>query len=111
MRDGLAEIERAVESCLPVRAYALSASDVVDRLDRVQAVSQRMCAMRLALVAEVEGRAVAAEQGASSTAAWLRERFRISPGAAARMVRLSRLVDTPGGQALADGVINAEQLT
>jgi Domain of unknown function (DUF222) len=79
-------------------------------LDLVFVLEQRLTAMKLALVAEVEGRALAAEQGASSTAAWLRERFRISPGAATRMVRLSRLVDTSGGEALSDGVVNAEQL-
>src|SRR5689334_10706364 len=111
MREALAEMKRAIESCLPVRAYALSAGDVMNCLDDVHLLEQRLTAVRLALVAEVEGRALAAEQGASSTAAWLRERFRISPGAATRMVRLSRLVDTPGGEALSDGVINAEQLT
>jgi Domain of unknown function (DUF222) len=110
MREALAQLERAAELCLPARAYALSAGDLVECLDRLQVLVQRMSAVQLALVREADGRAIATEHAAPSTAAWLRERWRISPSAAARMVRLAGLVDTDGGQALSDGRVNVEQL-
>jgi Domain of unknown function (DUF222) len=110
MREALAEMERAADSCLTAPAYALSSSDLVECLDRVQALVQRLSALQLGLVREADGRSIATEHAAPSTAAWLRERWRISPSAAARLVRLASLVDTEAAEALSHGRINAEQL-
>jgi hypothetical protein len=63
------ELEAAIEGCHGVRARAFDTE--------------------LALVAEADGRDLARRLGAASTAAWLRDRFRIRPGDARRLVDLA----------------------
>ncbi|WP_345637475.1 DUF222 domain-containing protein [Rugosimonospora acidiphila] len=68
--------------------------------------------MRLGLIREVDGRDLARRQGATTTTAWLRDRYRLSGGTAARQVRLAAALH--GGlpktvEALAAGTVNLEQ--
>ena len=63
------ELEAAIEGCHGVRARAFDTE--------------------LALVAEADGRDMGRRLGAASTAAWLRDRFRIQPGDARRLVDLA----------------------
>jgi hypothetical protein len=63
------ELEAAIEGCHGVRARAFDTE--------------------LALVAEADARDVGRRLGAASTAAWLRDRFRIRPGEARRLVDLA----------------------
>jgi hypothetical protein len=63
------ELEAAIEGCHGVRARAFDTE--------------------LALVAEADGRDLGRRLGAASTAAWLRDRFRIRPGDARRLVDLA----------------------
>jgi hypothetical protein len=126
--EALADVERALKECRSVSVWALPDTSVVDWLDRVQALGQQVAALYLALVREADGRGIPAGQGATGTAAWLRDRHRISAAAATRQVRLAAaLHDGPhdgphdglhGGPhgglpataaALADGVVNIEQ--
>jgi hypothetical protein len=83
------------------------------RLDRVFAAMQRLAAVQLMLVREVDGQGVAADAGATSTLAWLRDRYRISGSAASQLVKLARALDTeadsPTAAALAAGEVNVEQ--
>jgi len=63
------ELEAAIEGCHGVRA--------------------RVFDTELALVAEADRRDLGRREGAASTAAWLRDRFRIRPGDARRLVELA----------------------
>jgi Domain of unknown function (DUF222)/HNH endonuclease len=63
------ELEAVIEGCHGVRA--------------------RVFDTELALVAEADGRDLGRRLGAASTAAWLRDRFRIRPGDARRLVDLA----------------------
>ena len=52
-------------------------------------------------------------QGATSTAAWLRDRWLVSPGTASRLVKLAAVLDAAlplSAQALAAGAVNTEQV-
>jgi hypothetical protein len=82
--EALAVVEQALADCLSVPLWACSAEDVVSYLDRVQGLEQRLAALKLALVREVDARGVALLQGAPSMVAWLRDRHRVSPGATQR---------------------------
>ena len=86
---------------------------LVSCLDEVFAASQQLNAVLLGLVREADARALAAEQGAPSTGAWLRERWLVSPGSASRLVKLAAVLDATlplSAQALAVGVMNTEQV-
>jgi hypothetical protein len=61
-------------------------------------------------VRQLEVLGVPGRHGATSTLAWLRSRYRISGGAAKRLVSLAHLTGAPGvTAALAAGTLNAEQ--
>lgn len=112
MDEALTRLERAVEECLSGSLFALSSNDVLACLDRVQVLSQRLAAVQLGLVREVDARALAVEDGATSTGSWLRFRWRCSPGAVSRLVKLASTVDSAlpqTGAALAAGRVNVEQ--
>ncbi|WP_342672584.1 HNH endonuclease signature motif containing protein [Micromonospora mirobrigensis] len=110
--DELARAEAALRSRLEEAPWALSEAELVDALDAVHALEQRLAAVRLALVREVDGRGTAVAQGASSTAVWLRDRLRLTVPAARRMVALATtLHDGPPEvrDALADGRVDTAQ--
>src|SRR5580765_7849673 len=113
MDGALTQLERAVEECLSAPLFALSSKDLLACVDRVQVLAQRLAAVQLGLVREVDARALAAEDGATSTGSWLRFRWRTSPGAASRVVKLASTVDAvlpQTGPALAAGRVNVEQV-
>jgi hypothetical protein len=110
--EALRSIGGLVDEAAFREVWALPEGELVAALDAVHGVEQRLAALRLVLVREVDGRGVAAAHGASSTAVWLRERLRISGRASRRMVELAAALDTAPvvvGQSLAAGVINVEQ--
>jgi hypothetical protein len=66
-----------VTGCLDAPVWALPEAQLVGALDAVRAMEQRLAAVKLAMVREIDGRGVVAAAGASSTAVWLRgARFR-----------------------------------
>jgi hypothetical protein len=102
----------ALVDALPRAAWALSETELVDGLDLLHALAQQVAAVQLALVREVDARAVATRQGATSTKVWLRDRLRVSGASADRMVRLAVALDGPlpaTGAALAAGAVTVEQ--
>ncbi|MET8041638.1 DUF222 domain-containing protein [Micromonospora sp. NPDC005215] len=112
MIDELAGAESAVATCTDASAWALSEGDLITALDATHRLQQRLAAVRLALVREVDGRGTAVAQGASSTAVWLRHRLRLDVAAARRLVDLAASVDAaPAGvrDALASGAVSLEQ--
>ncbi|MEU8162782.1 DUF222 domain-containing protein [Micromonospora parva] len=112
MVEELAQAEAALADCLGAPVWALPEQDLVAALDAAHRLAQRLAAVQLVLVRELDGRGTARTQGASSTAVWLRDRLRLSIPAARRLVDLAGALDagTSGvGAALASGAITVEQ--
>jgi hypothetical protein len=111
--DGaLAVIDEAVQECLSVALWARTPEQVVGYLDAVQVVEQRLAGLKLHLIREIDNLGVAQKQGAASTVSWLRDRHRVSGGAAKRSVDLARALDTqvPTVSAAVDaGAVTPEQ--
>ncbi|MEU5914341.1 DUF222 domain-containing protein [Micromonospora sp. NPDC047527] len=112
MVEELTQADQAVAACVATAAWALTEPDLIAALDATHRLEQRLAAVKLALVRELDGRGTAQSQGASSTPVWLRERLRLTVPAARRLVDLAAALD--GGapeirQALADGAITLEQ--
>ncbi|HET8682982.1 MAG TPA: DUF222 domain-containing protein [Micromonosporaceae bacterium] len=112
MRAATAMIAQAVDACAGTAVWALSDGELVDGLDELYVAQQRLAAVGLALVREVDGRGLAVAQGASSTAVWLRGRMCMSIGAARRLVELAAAVDAGPAvvrEGLAAGAVSVEQ--
>ncbi|MEU7771053.1 DUF222 domain-containing protein [Micromonospora taraxaci] len=112
MVEELAQADDAVAACVDTAAWPLTEQELVAALDAAHRLQQRLAAVTLTLVREIDGRGTARAQGASTTTVWLRERLRMTVPAARRLVDLATALDTgnPGiRQALADGAINLDQ--
>lgn len=99
-------------ACADAAAWALAEHDLIAALDATHRLQQRLAAVQLAVVRELDGRGTAVAQGASSTAGWLRHRLRLDVAAARRLVSLAACVDAaPHGvrEALASGAVSVEQ--
>ncbi|MGQ5262311.1 DUF222 domain-containing protein [Micromonospora sp. ZYX-F-536] len=112
MVEELAQAETVVAACADAATWALGEHDLVAALDAAHRLEQRLAAVQLALVRELDGRGTAVAQGASSTAVWLRDRLRLTVPAARRLVNLASTLDAGSPavrRALADGDITVEQ--
>ncbi|MEU5872944.1 DUF222 domain-containing protein [Glycomyces sp. NPDC047369] len=112
MVEELAQADAAVAACVDAAAWALSEQDLIAALDAAHRLEQRLAAVKLAVIRELDGRGTATAHGASSTVVWLRERLRLTIAAARRLVDLAAVLDTgnPGVRhALADGHITVDQ--
>ncbi|MGC5311236.1 DUF222 domain-containing protein [Micromonospora zamorensis] len=113
MIDELVRAESAVATCTDTAAWPLAEHELIAALEAAHRLEQRLAAVTLALVREVDGRGTAVAQGASSTAVWLRERLRLTVPAARRLVDLAACVDaapTALRDALAAGAVSVEQV-
>ncbi|MBG6068213.1 HNH endonuclease signature motif containing protein [Micromonospora ureilytica] len=112
MVEELAQADDVVAACVDAPAWPLPEHDLIAALDAAHRLQQRLAAVTLTLIREIDGRGTAHTQGASSTAVWLRERLRLTVPAARRLIDLATALDTgnPGiRQALADGAISQDQ--
>jgi hypothetical protein len=112
VEEALATLDEAMDRCLSVLLPAHTSEELIGYLDRMQAHLQRGVAVQAALVRELEALDVPRRHGATSTVAWLRARFRSSPGAAKRLATLAQSTGdrTPAvTAALAAGTVNADQ--
>ncbi|MET8361862.1 DUF222 domain-containing protein, partial [Micromonospora sp. NPDC005171] len=112
MVEELALADDALATCVDAAAWALPEHDLIAALDAAHRLEQRLAAVKLALVREIDGRGTARAQGASCTAVWLRERLRLTVPAARRLIDLATALDTsnPGiRKALADGHLSLDQ--
>jgi Domain of unknown function (DUF222)/HNH endonuclease len=103
---------RVLDECLAEPVWAKPESLVVEEIDRLVIAAAKVAAATLARVREIDGRGLAVAEGATSTLAWLRDRYRISGGATSRLVKLARALDSdlsPTAEALAAGEVNIEQ--
>ncbi|MEU7850883.1 DUF222 domain-containing protein [Micromonospora parva] len=112
MLEALAQVSGAVDDCAETALWALSDDDLLASLDATQVLGQRLAAVQLGLVRELDGRGVAVAQGASSTAVWLRERLRLSGRSARQLVQLAATIDAAPSavrDALLGGAMTVEQ--
>jgi len=112
VEEALATLDEAMDRCLSVLLSARTSEELVGYLDRFQAHQQRLTAVRAALVRELEVLDVPRRHGATSMMAWVRARYRISPGGAKRLACLAGSTGdrTPMVTAgLAAGTLNADQ--
>ncbi|WFF03995.1 HNH endonuclease signature motif containing protein [Micromonospora sp. WMMD964] len=113
MIDALEQAEAVVAACFETPAWAVGERDLVAALDATHRLEQRLAAVKLSLVRELDGRGTATALGASSTAVWLRDRLRLGVGAARRLVEMAATLDTaPAGirDALSCGTVDLEQV-
>ncbi|MEV6298907.1 DUF222 domain-containing protein [Actinoplanes sp. NPDC051861] len=113
MKGTVQELTDIAASCAAVPVWPLSEPDLLDALDGIHAAQQMLHAALLHVVREIDGRAIPTEHAATSTTVWLRNRLRISPGTAARMVTQARLLDNDPilDRGISRGRVNNEQLT
>jgi Domain of unknown function (DUF222)/HNH endonuclease len=108
----LGRAREAVDDCLTVPVWTLRGQELMDCLDEAYAVQQKVMALVLGLVREVDGSGLARESGATCTAAWLRSRLRLSVGAARLLVGDAERLDAgPAAvrDAVAAGAVSVEQ--
>jgi hypothetical protein len=94
------------------RPWAMSSIELVAAVDLAQALAVQADALLQGLIREVDVRGLPRADGASSTAVWLRNRYRMSIGAASRWVKTAAKLDAAPkvlGEAVAAGVVNQEQ--
>ncbi len=111
MLASLGDVEAGVGGLAEGNCWSLSDADLGRLFDRLAAVESRLAAVKLAAVAEADGRNIGVS-GATSTAGWLRARVRMHPGEARRTVALAKAVRSDcaaTGVALAAAQVNAEQ--
>ena len=66
MVEELAQADDAVAACVDAAAWALPEHDLIAALDAAHRLEQRLAAVKLALIREIDGRGTARTQGASS---------------------------------------------
>jgi hypothetical protein len=106
-RAALAAVDDALAQLSSANLWSMSESDVLDLRIGLEATRARLESVTLAVTREVDGRGAATATGAPSTAAWLRGRLRLHPGAAKAEVELARdlhtdLTDTAAALAAGD---------
>ena len=87
--DALEQLAAAQQELLGLDATVLSRDALLDLLDVLEIGARRQVAVGCALIAELDGRGVAAELGCASTAVLVSERLRIGRREAAGLVRLA----------------------
>ncbi|MFI6258054.1 DUF222 domain-containing protein [Micromonospora zamorensis] len=105
MLRALAQAGGAVDDCAGTSLWALSDDDLLACLDATHVLAQRLAAVQLGLVSEVDSRGLAVAHGASSTSVWLRERLRLSSRSARQLVQLAAAVDA-APQAVRDALLS-----
>ncbi|MEU5903864.1 DUF222 domain-containing protein [Micromonospora sp. NPDC047467] len=112
MLRALSQASGAVDDCVAASLWALSDAELLASLDAAHAAAQRLAAVELGLVRELDARGLAVTEGASSTAVWLRDRLRLSGRSARQLVQLAATLDAAPPavrDALHGGIITVEQ--
>ncbi|WP_233625641.1 DUF222 domain-containing protein [Actinoplanes sp. ATCC 53533] len=109
----MSEARRAAAACATAPAWVVSDGELVGCLEQAWAGVQQLTAVVAHLIGQVQARGLPEADAATSTVVWLRQRLRVSPGTAARLVALAAalnrrpVLDT----AVCAGVVAAEQAT
>jgi hypothetical protein len=100
-----------VDGLVDAPVWSLSDADLVAALDAAYAAQVRMAAVTARLAREVDARGLAVAEHATSTAAWLRERWRVSRHTARQVLTLGAALDRSPllDKTVGAGVINPDQ--
>ncbi len=111
-RVALSVLDDGVAGLAEANLWSLSDAELLELRSDLETVRARLDAQVLAATREVDARGAAVATGAASTAAWLRHRVLMHPGAAKAEVALAAEVDgelAETGAALAAGEISLDQ--
>ena len=101
LEDLSAAIDAVVAQAVPgvdSELWTMPGPELLEAAEAVHRVTRRADAVLHGLVREIDARGAATDEGAHSTAGWLRARLRLHPAAARRMVTSARaLHDDPAG--------------
>ncbi|GAA4957378.1 hypothetical protein GCM10025331_54600 [Actinoplanes utahensis] len=113
MQETMRQLTDLAAQCATWRVSPLPQADLLDFLDGVHQAQQMLQAALLHAVDEVRARGIPAAEHAPSPRLWFRDRLRISPRAATRLLNQATTVDRHDdvNAALAAGKVNVEQLT
>ena len=93
-----------VDTLLAAELWRLPGTKQADLIDELETVGRQLEFAKLLVLADFDARGIAGEQHALSTAAFLRDRLRVSPSEAAARVRAARELipgTAPSGQEVA----------
>jgi hypothetical protein len=104
-------VRQAASECADAPVWGLSDAELVGCLEQAWAGVQALTAVVAHLVRQAEARGMPGSEAASSTVVWLRQRLRMSPGAAARLVALAGALDRQPvvDAAVSTGSVSVEQ--
>jgi Domain of unknown function (DUF222) len=107
----LGRLQNGARKCLDASLWALSDADLADAVHQVHRLEQSIAAMKLHLVAEIEGRDLPGRQNFRDTITWLRSRLLLDANAARQLVdQASALARYPAvDAALCAGTIAVRQ--
>ena len=111
-RVALSVVEDGVAGLAQANLWSMSDAELLELRVDLETSRARLDAAVLAATREVDARGAAVATGAASTAAWLRGRVRLHPGAAKAEVGLAKDLDgelAETGAALAAGQISCDQ--
>jgi len=121
-QDTVESLAAGVDALLGTELWRLPGAAEAALIDRLESVGRRLEFAKLLVLADFDARGIAGEQKALSTAAFLRDRLRISPSDAAARIRTAReltATTAPSGETvppvlpataagMADGVLSAD---
>jgi hypothetical protein len=104
-------VRTAVGDCADAPLWPVPEQDLLSCLDEVFTAHQRLATVLAGLVREAQRRGIPVGRGATGTAAWLRDRLRISASSANRLTELSTLLSARPGlaAALTAGMLTVDQ--
>ena len=111
-RVALSALDGALAGLAEANLWSMTDAELLELRADLESSRARLDAQVLAATREVDARGAAVATGAASTAAWLRHRLLVHPGAATAEVSLAAAVDrelTETGPALTAGAINLDQ--
>ena len=82
----LERLQDGARKCLDASPWALSDADLTTAVQQVHRLEQSIAAIKLHLVAEIEGRDLPGRQNVRDTITWLRSRLLLDATAARRLV-------------------------
>ena len=111
-RVALTAVDEGLGGLGEANLWTLSDAELLELRADLETTRARLDAQVLAATREVDGRGAAVATGAASTAAWLRHRLLLHPGAAKAEVALAKDLDgelAETGQALRTGEVTRDQ--
>jgi hypothetical protein len=111
--EGLEQVQGVLVQSGEAPLWSCSDDELLSSLELSWRCAQQLSALSAHLIRAAETRGIPAQEGASSTAVWLRQRLRAGISEAQRLVQLAAVLDRSPAldAAVLDGSVSAEQAT